>query len=177
MIRYQIGIDIGFYGGVSVLDSYQNTLRCYPTPLIETSVSLGKKKKIVRSYDLDALRDIFRIYDPKQSRVLIELVHAMPQQGVVSTFKFGESLGLTKGVLAGLGFENVQMITPQEWKKTFRLIKTTKKDSIKKASELFPKCGDNWRLMKHDGIAESALIMAHCNLEYVEKHGADTVSV
>ena len=53
-------------------------------------------------------------------KAVIEKVHAMPNQGVVSTFSFGESFGLLLGLLtaAGVPFEKVR---PSVWCKEFGL--------------------------------------------------------
>lgn len=46
----------------------------------------------------------------------IEKVHAMPQQGVKSTFSFGFNTGVIHGVLAALNIPR-KLVTPQAWKK------------------------------------------------------------
>ena len=77
-------------------------------------------------------------------RAIIEHVHSMPKQGVVSTFKFGKSYGNLEAFLtaAEIPFERV---TPSVWQREFGLIskkgetKTAKKNRHKAlAQELFP---------------------------------------
>jgi crossover junction endodeoxyribonuclease RuvC len=51
---------------------------------------------------------------------VIELVGAMPKQGVSSTFKFGRAFGTAIGVVGSLKVPLV-FVTPQKWKKHFRL--------------------------------------------------------
>lgn len=46
----------------------------------------------------------------------LESVHAMPGQGVKSTFSFGQNLGQWQGILAALSIPHV-MPRPQEWQK------------------------------------------------------------
>jgi hypothetical protein len=48
--------------------------------------------------------------------VYMELVHAMPKQGVCSMFTFGENNGWWKGHLDTLGIRYT-LVTPQTWKK------------------------------------------------------------
>lgn len=50
----------------------------------------------------------------------IEAVHAMPKQGVSSSFKFGRCYGEVRGVIAGRQIP-IRPITPQAWKKAMRV--------------------------------------------------------
>jgi hypothetical protein len=68
----------------------------------------------------------------------IERVHAMPKQGVSSTFKFGTNYGFLRGCLhtIGIPFEEV---TPQCWQKFMRCMTGGDKNVSKaKAQQLFP---------------------------------------
>ena len=73
----------------------------------------------------------------ENTKCCIEKVHAMPKQGTVSMFSFGENFGWLKGVLdmAGISY---QEIPPQTWKKEFNL-NSDKNNSIEVAMQLFPK--------------------------------------
>lgn len=99
--------------------------------------------------------------------VCVEEVHAMPRQGVSSTFKFGKSAGYIEGVLEALRIP-YQLIKPQQWKKEFSLIKKDKAASIQVCKRLFPDVSlrrtDKCRT-DDDGMAE-ALLMA----EYARRH-------
>lgn len=92
---------------------------------------------------------------------VVELVHAMPKQGVTSTFTFGMGFGVIKGVLAAYQVP-VRFVTPQEWKKGLKLTKD-KASSRQRASELFPEWAGWFARAKDDGRAEAALI-AYCGL-------------
>ena len=76
-------------------------------------------------------------YDP---RVFMEKVHAMPGNGVVSMFSFGQQVGSIKTALAAAGLlDRVQFITPQEWQRALGcLTKGDKKVSKKAAETMFP---------------------------------------
>ena len=52
----------------------------------------------------------------------VEQVHAMPKQGVSSTWKFAEGYGVILGTLGALGVP-VRLVTPAAWKKAARLPK------------------------------------------------------
>ncbi len=99
---------------------------------------------------------------------VLEHVGAMPGQGVVSTFRFGENFGWIQGVLdsAGVPYE---LVRPQRWKREFGCT-SDKNTSVEAARRLFP--GVDLRRTPrcskpHDGIAE-ALLMA----EYARRKGA-----
>lgn len=62
---------------------------------------------------------------------VLEDVHAMPKQGVSSTFKFGVNCGLVRGVLAAAGIP-FERITPTKWQKAV-LDSPKKGDDIKKS--------------------------------------------
>lgn len=48
----------------------------------------------------------------------IERVHAMPGEGVKSSFSFGERVGELKGIISTLDFDNnTEWIQPQTWQK------------------------------------------------------------
>ena len=47
---------------------------------------------------------------------ILELVHAMPGQGVTSMFTFGTNFGQWQGILAANGM-SFQLVTPQRWMK------------------------------------------------------------
>lgn len=90
------------------------------------------------------------------SHVWIEEVHSMPSQGVVSTFKFGKSFGVVIGA-AEAACASINYARPRAWKDHFGL-SSNKEDSLVLARELFPYREDFFRLKKHNGRAEAALI-------------------
>ena len=88
----------------------------------------------------------------------IEAVHAMPKQGSVSMFNFGQNYGWLKGVMEGLEIP-YQEVKPQTWKKEFGL-NSNKADSIRVAQQLFPDANlipERCRKEDHN-IAEAILL-------------------
>ena len=69
-------------------------------------------------------------------RICLERVHAMPKQGVTSTFNFGQHYGWIKGYLEAHNC-SYQEIAPQRWKREFGL-DNDKKKSIEVCRQLFP---------------------------------------
>ena len=129
MSSIYLGIDPGKSGAICYVDVFGN-----PEIVTKTDKTYSE---IWRS-----LRDV--AYDHTDIRACIELVHAMPSQGVVSTFSFGESYGALLGMLAAaeISFTKVR---PSIWCKSFDLKKmpdessTDWKDRHKQlAQDIFP---------------------------------------
>lgn len=96
-----IGIDPGQSGGLATLDE---TLWMEPMPVCdEGGVDAKELARLIH-----ACRGAKAAY--------LEKVHAMPKQGVSSTFTFGKNVGITIGVLASFGIPIIE-VRPQEWQK------------------------------------------------------------
>ena len=105
----------------------------------------------------NALRGLKAHFD---CRCVVEHVSAMPKQGCVSMFNFGENFGFIQGLLEAMSIP-YELVRPQKWKKVFSCT-SDKNTSISVARRLFPSI----RLMRtpkcrkpDDGMAE-ALLMA-----------------
>lgn len=138
-----IGIDPGKKGGIACIDTESGI--CYTEP-----------------YSDKALIDLCSSESSKCQNVMccLEKVGAMPKQGVVSMFTFGQSVGYIKGVLESFRIP-YQEITPQKWKREFGLT-SDKAASAEVCRRLFPYISlfATDRCKKpHDGMAE-ALLMA-----------------
>lgn len=95
-----------------------------------------------------------------KNRVCLEKVHAMPRQGVTSTFTFGEGYGYLKGVMDAYHV-SYQEVPPEKWKKEFGL-NTDKARSVEVCRQLFPEVSllpTEKSRVPSDGMAE-ALLMA-----------------
>lgn len=91
---------------------------------------------------------------------VIEAVHAMPRQGVSSSFQFGRMLGGIESLVFSVG-KPVHYVTPASWKKAMGL-SSSKQASIDAAKLMFGAAAD--QLLKYkadDGVAEAALIAAY----------------
>ena len=153
------GVDPGLEGAIAILGD-DNTLRCFNMPTFE----LAKKPKGIRRLVDDVavmriLRNRVRI-----RHAFIEQVHAMPGQGGVSMFNFGEGFGIVKGVTAALEIPRT-FFDPLVWKKYFRLSKGDKESSRLRATEIFPHYADQWEMSRGEvsrdqagGRAEAALL-------------------
>jgi crossover junction endodeoxyribonuclease RuvC len=144
-----VGIDPGIRGAISGLDVANKILWATEMPIIE-----HPKKKT--EYDIPRIAALLKV--SRADRICLEAVHSMPGQGVSSTFLFGKGFGILLGVVGTLGIP-LTLVAPRTWKAKY-LLGTDKNISRERATELFPQCANFWKLKKHDGLAEAA-IMAH----------------
>lgn len=100
------------------------------------------------------LASLIRRYAPTMA--VIEKVNAFPGQGVSSVFNFGRSYGDVRGVVGALNIP-LHLVSPQKWKKHFGL-SSDKDKSRMLAIRMFPTVAEDFKLKKHDGRAEAALI-------------------
>lgn len=143
-----LGIDPGLSGALAFYDGDELIVYDVPTLNIERN---GKNKRQILVPALVSLIDLNR-----PAHAYLELVGAMPGQGVSSMFQMGRGFGQIEGILMSLRIP-VTYVTPQKWKKDLSVPKD--KDGARmRASQLMPNFAHNWDLKKHDGRAEAALI-------------------
>ncbi len=150
-----LGIDPGLDGGLAVLS--QDGL------VIEVMPTLGEGKRTVDANALvEWLRQLSHGYG-SPDHAYLELVGAMPGQGVTSMFSFGEGYGVIKGVLVALHIPYT-LVSPRKWQGAV-LGAHAKGDSkgaaAVRAAQLFP--GVNFRASArsrkpHDGMVDAALL-------------------
>lgn len=156
-----VGIDPGLDGGVALMD-----LGPMGEPAKITVCKIPTKPGAKNGREIDSLTLARLLRDHKKAIKLcaIELVHAMPEQGTVSTFNFGMGFGKLLAVLECLLIPH-QRVQPQTWKKAILLGKGPGKEgAIRFCMDRFPevsllateKCKT-----PHDGIAD-----ALCLAEY-----------
>lgn len=139
---WYIGIDPGKSGGIALIGEVE--VEVYP-------------------YSDEKLIEIAGRCSGEKCMCCVESVHALPKQGVSSTFSFGKSAGFIEGVLRSFGIA-YQLIPPQRWKKEFGL-NSDKQKSIEVCKKLFPQVNllATERSRKpHDGMAEALLIAEYC---------------
>lgn len=139
-----IGVDPGKNGGIALLDD-TNEVRVYPY----------SEETLIEKLKYDS-----KFFDVK---CVLEKVNAMPGQGVVSMFNFGQNYGFIQGVLKAYNVP-FELVTPQKWKKEFS-VTSDKNTSIEVAKRLFPNVNlkATERCKKdHDGMAEALLIAEYC---------------
>jgi len=153
-----IGIDSGQTGGLAALNDQGKLLGFRRMPVMQI-----KKKKAFDLRAADAwLRSIVVAQDitpdASEIEIVLEQVHAMPRQGVSSSFQFGRMYGGVEAWALGTGCSLLH-VTPSVWKKAMGLT-SMKRQSMDMARVRF---GDNpiWKVLANDGIAEAALLAAY----------------
>lgn len=146
-----LGVDPGQSGGLAIVHGGR-LVKGTRMPVVQIR---GKKqidaRAVVRWWD-----DCLVPFDV----AVIEAVHAMPGQGVSSSFQFGRMLGGIEALVYSTG-ARVEYVAPASWKKAMGL-STDKQASIDAAKIMFGAPADE--LLKHkadEGIAEAALIAAY----------------
>lgn len=148
-----IGVDPGMTGALAVIDRGQ-LVAIMPMPTTNGQVSGS------------AIAEIIEGYAP--TRVCIEDVHAMPQNGSISSFKLGYNFGIVVGVFNAARVP-IMRVSSHRWKKSFNLIGKDKSASRALAMELYPAHAHSFRLKKDDGKAEAALIARWGLGEYIRQ--------
>jgi crossover junction endodeoxyribonuclease RuvC len=149
-----LGIDPGLSGALAIYDSTHRKL----VDVVDMPLTKFKDKK--SSIDTLSLTLFLARYAKSLRFAVVEEVSAMPGQGVVSMFRFGESVGILKGMLSTY-FVPTHFVRPQVWKLTFNL-SSDKNLSRERAAALFPDgCQANpdpFGRKKDDGRAEASLL-------------------
>jgi crossover junction endodeoxyribonuclease RuvC len=144
-----LGIDPGLSGGYAFL----NGARLEALGRMPTFKPLSQKARMVNARELVS---VVTGYGPIAMAV-IEMVHAMPAQGVSSTFTFGRATGAVEAIAMGCSRDAI-WVAPAVWKRHFDLLKKPKASSLETASHFWPERGDLWKVKANDGVAEAALI-------------------
>jgi crossover junction endodeoxyribonuclease RuvC len=98
---------------------------------------------------------ILSIVDPRDgAQICMEQVHAMPKQGISSTWNFARAVGVISAVCELTNYP-FHLVSPQKWKKHFNLT-ADKNEALDLARKLFPKAP--LKLKKDINRAEALLI-------------------
>jgi Holliday junction resolvasome RuvABC endonuclease subunit len=145
MILVYIGIDAGSVNGaLGAIDHDGN--------YVESFMIDHKDKHILA---LVFKSRILSIVDPKEgAQICMEQVHAMPKQGISSTWNFARAVGVISAVCELTNYP-FHLVSPQKWKKHFNLT-ADKNEALDLARKLFPKAP--LKLKKDINRAEALLI-------------------
>ena len=144
-----VGIDPGQSGAIVFLDASGVLAEIHDMPIYQDK----KGKKLLNYYEL------IQTLTPRTTGrriAILEQVHAMPKQGLSSTFRFGEQYGALQTALTGHAYE-LHYVTPAKWKQHFGLNRE-KGLSRSLATQRFPTSAESFKRVKDDGRAEAALI-------------------
>ena len=144
-----LGIDPGSSGGIVIVKVNPNNLPKIIIALRMPTVTIFGKKII----DTNKIASELKIHPIDIS--IIEKVHAMPRQGVTSSFQFGRNFGGIES-LCYLYSKRVDYVAPAIWKKALGL-GPSKKDSLDLARLKYGE-SEIWQVKSNDGVAEAALL-------------------
>ena len=105
---------------------------------------------------LDPVTFAHALQDMKVERIVVENVHAMPKQGVSSTFKFGMGVGIIHGVAGALRLP-LTLVSPNQWK-AFHTLPSVKEASRGLAIRKWPELARHLDRKKDADRAEALLI-------------------
>lgn len=137
------GIDPGFSGGWGAIDETGAYVNCGDMLHTGNFLHFNQILKAMRETVKDG-----------ECIVVVEAVHAMPKQGVSSSFKFGVSYGVALSLAQAMGVW--ELVTPRVWKQDLELT-ADKNDSLAMARLLWP---DAPLARKKDNGRAEALLMA-----------------
>jgi crossover junction endodeoxyribonuclease RuvC len=138
-----MGIDPGFTGAWGMITHNGNYVSC--GDMLHTDRHIETRKVFAEMSQARDLQDL---------SIVVEEVHAMPKQGVSSTFKFGMAYGAALAIAERFN-THWELVTPQRWKKAMGL-SSDKKDSLAMARELWPNAP--LTRAKDNGRAEALLL-------------------
>ncbi len=133
-----LGIDPGVQGALALFDRGENRVTVHDMP--DTTDTLSE---LVASF-------------PRVAGCMIEKPFYPKVIGTKNVAKIAEAYGRIKAVLFFHGIA-IREVAPKDWKAALNL-SDSKAASRQRAGEFFPDDAHQWRLAKHDGRAEAALI-------------------
>jgi len=146
-----IGIDPGQTGALAFCDKGK-IIAVVDMPIMARTYGKGNQ---VDPYALATI-----LLDNNAQRAtyaMVEQVGAMPGQGGVSMFNFGQSVGIVLGVLGALQIP-VHFVSPQRWKKSAGIINKEKDAARTVAIQQHPEVADMLTRKKDIGRADAVLI-------------------
>lgn len=133
-----LGIDPGKQGAFAVFDTVDSSVTTHDMP-----DTIGGRRELLSQIGRVDMAWVERPFYPRMI-------------GVKNAAKIAEGYGI---LIACLDFAGIptRLVDPSVWKKSLRL-GSDKAASRVLASMMWPDCSDQWKLAKHDGRAEAALI-------------------
>lgn len=150
-----MGIDPGLSGAVCVYDPKNREIVALWSIPVKTEF---KKRKKIREVNTKQFKHLMTeaIDQYGVDTIVVEDVHASPQMGVSSAFKFGTVFGIIQALAEGSDASRIEYVSPARWKARM-MVTSDKKQTIEKAINIFGK--SPWFSGRvSDGCAEAALI-------------------
>ena len=142
-MKIYCGIDPGFSGAWGMIDEHGKYVSC--------GDMINDGQFILANH---VWAEMSQARDRQDIEVVVEAVHAMPKQGVSSTFKFGMAYGASIALAQRFNVM-VNGVAPRVWKKCLKL-DSDKDTSLLLARELWPNAP--LARKKDNGRAEALLL-------------------
>jgi crossover junction endodeoxyribonuclease RuvC len=150
-----LGVDPGLTGALALIEKRSKApVKVWDMPITPE-----------RDLDAEALAAELDAWSINLSFAVVEEVSAMKYtdkqgqirgQGAAASFAFGRYAGIIHGILAAYTVP-IYLVRPSVWKLSMGLSRD-KADSLTMARARFPSWAAEFRLKKHDGRAEAALL-------------------
>lgn len=150
-----IGIDPGLDGALCYHDTLSGEVSILDMPTITVKVGTGAKAKNRRRVDPHAVLE-WLVIGGQVDLVVLESSLPRPGEGAQGAFTMGRGWGILEGLLTALQ-RPWRVVTPQAWTKALA-VGPDKGVHRETAMRLFPNYADQFRLVKHDGRADAALM-------------------
>ena len=138
-MKYTLGIDTGLAGAMALIDNELTIHQLIDNPILY----VDKGKKVIREYDVTAIKKIFDSLDRENTYVVIEKTYPRPTKfggSAASNWFLGAGFMMFVGMLVYGGFR-YQIVDPRTWQPSMfdGLGKgDSKMLSFQVASRLFP---------------------------------------
>jgi Holliday junction resolvasome RuvABC endonuclease subunit len=146
-----LGVDPGIAGAYAAIESSASG----PTAIGDLPVFAVSHGKGSRG-ELDVSELVHLIARLSPDHVFVEEVHAMPKQGVTSTFRFGWSCGAIYAAVVALG-RPLSLVRPIDWQRYHHVGKGPD-DARRVAVRLFPDHAQAFARKKDNHRADAVLI-------------------
>lgn len=160
--RAALGIDPGVTGAAAVWIPSQGLVFVGDLPHVRRKSGKLMACMVDPKGVADLILGALSLYDVEVA--VVELIHTMPRQGVVTMGRMMESYGVIQGVLAGSEVET-HLVRPQEWKPAYRL-HADKAESLAFARRQFPDWHASFKRVKDHNRAEAALLALYGAFAY-----------
>jgi hypothetical protein len=143
---WYLGIDPGLRGALALLPPDGECIACTDTPIVHVKRGTSTRMQYAPGDMRGALVSLLAKAtvsngadspQPVHVVAVIELVHALPGEGVRSVGTLMRGTGLWEGMCTGLGL-SVRIVAPLAWKKHAGLLRSKKGASRVVASTMFP---------------------------------------
>lgn len=163
-----VGVDPGKSGALVALSADGSWIGSTPMPVAGTGSSARVQAWAVCDWLRSLAPEHATAWVLSNVTAVIEKVHSMPQQGMVSTFSFGHATGVVYGALSAAGVRILE-VSPRYWQ-VYGLRGKPKGNRVQLKATVVQVCYERWpesrealtqrggKIRKESGTADAALI-------------------